>query len=116
MRLLGGFGQSARTRAWAVLDGLRSKELNIGLTKKVQAHISIVVPYTVCLSTDVDALKATSCRRTDSCQTQNYRQSTGDRYSGAKSRTHGVSCRHTGTSETVCCQADRHIHIDSINW
>ena len=28
MSLLGGFGRSARTRGWAVLDGLRSKELN----------------------------------------------------------------------------------------
>ena len=27
MILLGGFGRSARTRGWAVLDGLRSKEL-----------------------------------------------------------------------------------------
>ena len=27
MSLLGGFGRSARTRGWAVLDGLRSKEL-----------------------------------------------------------------------------------------
>ena len=28
MILLGGFGRSARTRGWAVLDGLRSKELS----------------------------------------------------------------------------------------
>ena len=27
MSLLGGFGRSAHTRGWAVLDGLRSKEL-----------------------------------------------------------------------------------------
>ena len=27
MSLLGGFGRSVRTRGWAVLDGLRSKEL-----------------------------------------------------------------------------------------
>ena len=27
MILLGGFGRSARSRGWAVLDGLRSKEL-----------------------------------------------------------------------------------------
>ena len=27
MSLLGGFGRTARTRGWAVLDGLRSKEL-----------------------------------------------------------------------------------------
>ena len=29
MNLVGGFGRSARTRGWAVLDGLRSKELYI---------------------------------------------------------------------------------------
>ena len=28
VRLLCGFGRSAHTRGWAVLDGLRSKELN----------------------------------------------------------------------------------------
>ena len=28
MSLLGGFGRSAHTRGWAVLDGLRSKELS----------------------------------------------------------------------------------------
>ena len=28
MSLLGGFGRSVRMRGWAVLDGLRSKELN----------------------------------------------------------------------------------------
>ena len=28
MCLLGGFGRSARTRGWAVLDGLRSKDLS----------------------------------------------------------------------------------------
>ena len=27
MSLLGGFGRSARTKGWAVLDGLHSKEL-----------------------------------------------------------------------------------------
>ena len=27
MSLLGSFGRSARTRGWAVLDGMRSKEL-----------------------------------------------------------------------------------------
>ena len=42
MILLGGFGRSARTRGWAVLDGLRSKELNcLG-----PAHIpSLVTPH-----------------------------------------------------------------------
>ena len=28
MKILGGFGWSACTRGWAVLDGLRSKELS----------------------------------------------------------------------------------------
>ena len=34
MILLGGFGRSARTRGWAVLDGLRSKEL-----KQFEEHV-----------------------------------------------------------------------------
>ena len=29
MSLLGGFGRSAHTRGWAVLDGLRNKELSL---------------------------------------------------------------------------------------
>ena len=33
MILLGGFGRSARTRGWAVLDGLRSIELIYVLMK-----------------------------------------------------------------------------------
>ena len=41
---LGGFGRSAHTRGWAVLDGLRSKELK-GLKK---SHIlSITQVYIV---------------------------------------------------------------------
>ena len=32
MSLLGGFGRSALTRGWAVLDGLRSKELRSDIT------------------------------------------------------------------------------------
>ena len=39
MILLGGFGRSARMRGWAVLDGLRSKELNKGF-----ADIKRVLP------------------------------------------------------------------------
>ena len=39
MSLLGGFGRSARTRGWAVLDGLRSKELI-----KVSFHRSQSLP------------------------------------------------------------------------
>ena len=36
MSLLGGFGRSAHTRVWAVLDGLRSKEL------KQDCHYNLV--------------------------------------------------------------------------
>ena len=36
MTLLGGFGRSARTRGWAVLDGLRSKELKETKQLKVE--------------------------------------------------------------------------------
>ena len=31
MILLGGFGRSARTKGWAVLDGLHSKELTYAI-------------------------------------------------------------------------------------
>ena len=40
MSLLGGFGRSARTRGWAVLDGLRSKEL---MHRNVDIHHTTVV-------------------------------------------------------------------------
>ena len=44
MILLGGFGRSAHTRGWAVLDGLRSKELKLCDVKFCVVGSTIVPP------------------------------------------------------------------------
>ena len=44
MSLLGGFGRSARTRGWAVLDGLHSKELR-PLSESTLKILIVVVSF-----------------------------------------------------------------------
>ena len=54
-RLLAGFGRSARTRGWAVLDGLRSKELNCVRSLQICSYVlyKCVLCTFLCMSLNI---------------------------------------------------------------